>query len=81
MPALAHAATDHAAAESSPQPSRGLHSETVPAQQRGNAFGGLGLDEPVSSNPTPRSRQALNADEGRYKYVGEPRANKSSRRS
>ncbi len=65
-----------------PQPSRAPTSQTVPTSSGRNYARDLGLEaEPAPTNPTPTSRKALGDDDGgRYKFVGEPRTQRSNRR-
>jgi len=68
-----------------PAPSSAPTSQTVPAATPGRNYarGDLGLDaEPAPTTPTPTRRQAVGDDEStRYKFVGEPRTQRSPRRS
>ena len=67
---------------SDPVPSRAPTSQTVPTSSGRNYARDLGLDaEPAPRTPTPTRRQAAGDDEtGRYKFVGEPRTQRSTNR-
>jgi hypothetical protein len=69
---------------SPPVPSSAPTSQTVPAATAGRNLGrgDLGLEaEPAPTTPTPTRRQAVgDSDSTRYKFVGEPRTQRSPRR-